>query len=713
MAELQENRGCRLKTPLGDDILLVGSLRGTEAISKLFRFELDLGSKNAEIDFQEIIGKNITVEIELTKGEPRLVNGVVSRFRQSIKPDASEDETGITAFYWAEVVPWTWFLTRRQDCRIFQNKSVPDIVKAVFGDLGFKDFDFRLNATYDPLVNCVQYQETDFNFVSRLLESAGIFYFFEHEARRHVMVLADSPEQNPQVEGMDEALFTSTATVGDVADRVYAWGVEEVLQPGKYALTDFNFFDPATDLLVNADSSLSQPAGDPYEVFDYPGGFVNQGGEEDAKLSKGESRVKLRMEEGAARAVVATGHTNCRAFLPGYHFDLDGHPRSDFNKAWLLTEVTHELEQGDISGGRSSMETKYENRITCIPHAVPFRPALSTPRPRISGAQTAVVVGPSGEEIYVDKHGRVKVQFCWDRYGKADENSSCWVRVAQNWAGKQWGILFHPRLGQEVVVEFLDGDPDRPLITGRVYNATQPIPFDGPTQSGILTRSTKGGATDNFNQIRFEDLKGSEQIQVHAEKDMERIVENNDAESVGASQTSTVGKSKSVTVGEDHQESIGKTMSLSVGADRAVTVGGNCSESVQGKQETTIAKNYTESVGAARSVSVGKGNTTSIGAADSTTVGASSTLDVSDDRSVKVGKGLTVKVGKNATITIDDNYVLKAKKVAVEAKDELHIKVGKAELIMKKNGDINFKGNKINIKGSGDVVIKGSKIAQN
>ncbi len=721
MGELQKNKICRLKTPLADDLLLVGKLRGREGISELFRFEMDLVSKDTAIDFQDIIGKNVTMEIELAGNRVRQINGFVSRFCQIDTPDVPVETAEITARYWAEVVPWFWFLSRRKDCRIFQNMTVPDIVKAVFDNLGFSDFDIRLSGTYDPLVNCVQYQETDFTFVSRLMEAAGIFYFFEHEKSRHVLVLGDSAEQCSPVPGMDSALFTTGAQTEGGQDRVHSWRVEEVLQPGRYSMTDFNFFDPTTDLSVESFSTLSQSGTDGYEIFDYPGKFVNLGGEEEGKLAKGESLVKLRMEEGDARAIVANGASKCRFFLPGFYFSLDGHPRKDFNRSWLLVAVTHDLEQRSSLAGESDEPARYGNQITCIPNDVPFRPIRFTPRPSIPGAQTALVVGPDGEEIYVDKHGRVKVQFCWDRYGKADENSSCWVRVSQNWAGKKWGILFHPRLGQEVVVEFLDGDPDRPLITGRVYNAAQPIPFDGPTQSGILTRSTKKGTGENFNQIRFEDMKDSEEIYIHAEKDMKRVVENNDTEDVGADQTSTIGKNKSITVGSDHQESVGEKMNLSVGADRSVSVGGSCSETVGKNMDLSVAENYSGTVGKNRTVSVSDNNSLTVGKNKSLDVGKNDSTNVGESQSITVGKDSSVTVGKNLTISVDgssawqtkDGWVLKAKKIGIEAKDELSIKVGSAKFVLKKNGDITLSGKKISVKGSGDVVLKGSKIIQN
>ena len=714
MGELQKNSLCKLTTPFAEDELLVKKMTGTEAISQLFRFELDLSSEKNDLPFEEVLGQKVTIEIDLAGDRDRFIHGVVSRFGQLDSPGTGqgEDEGGDTS-YFMEVVPWTWLLTRRQDCRIFQEKSIPDIVAEVFDGLGFTDYEFRLKSSYDPLVNCVQYQETDFAFISRLLEAEGIFYFFEHEKTRHLMVMMDSVDQAPEMPNMEEALFHSSAVTTHSEDRVQAWHVEQVLQPGKYALRDYNFLDPTTDLLVGAVSNVGLADTEKFEIFDYPGDYTNLGGEGEAKLGKGDSRVRLRMEEGDTPGFTAHGKSTCRAFLPGHVFKFAGHSRADFNTGWLLVSIEHEVgQEGSLDEEEGSL-VRYRNVFHCIPDSVPYRPSRRTACPRIAGPQTAVVVGPGSEEIYVDKYGRVKVQFHWDRYGENNENSSCWVRVAQGWAGKQWGMIFHPRLGQEVVVEFLEGNPDRPLITGRVYNGMNSIPYSAPTQSGILTRSTKGGSTENFNQIRFEDEKGGEEIYVHAELDMNRVVENDDSEDVGANQKSTVKKAKTVSVGGNHTESIGADMDLKVAKNRSVAIDLDLAETVSGKMDLAVAKGLSETIGEARQLTVGKANEENIGAADSKSVGENQSLDVGGSRTLNVGKSLSVKIGAASSHDAATNYTLKAKKITIEAKDELKIKVGSAEMTLKKNGDINIKGKGINIKGSGDITMKGKKIAQN
>lgn len=731
MGELQERRVCRVNTPFGDDVLLVKNMKGTESISELFCFELELGSKSSDLDFKVLLGQKVSLEIDVGDAGTRYIHGIVSRFGEMDAP--GEGELGNGAFdrttYYMQVVPWTWLLTRRQDCRIFQEKTIPDIVEEVFNSMGFADFEFKLNGSYDPLVNCVQYQETDFDFISRLLEAEGIFYFFEHTESKHTMFLTDTVENLGAHPQWEVVLYHPNAETRGEVERATAWHLDQLLQPGHYAMKDYNFMDPATDLLVGAKSSLGLDDLDKYEIFTYPGDYTNLGGEGEGKLSKGDARVRLRMEEGDARSVIVRGKSNNRKLAAGYKFNFEGHKNPDFNEEWLCTSIQHQVDIKEetaldalASGGRDARiggnamavtEQRYANKFTCVWANAPFRPPLTTPRPRIPGPQTALVVGPSGEEIYVDKHGRVKVQFHWDRYGTGDENSSCWVRVSQNWAGKQWGMIFHPRIGQEVVVEFLEGNPDRPLITGRVYNGANPIPYTVPTQSGILTRSTKGGSTDNFNQIRFEDEKGSEEIQVHAEKDMNRIVENNDTENVGANQTSTIKANKTVKVSKDHAETIGADMALTVGKKREMTIGEDLAETVGGKMDLTVGKTLSETVGEARSVTVGEANTVSVGAAESYTVGKSQTVDIAKSQSLSIGKNLTVSVGAEGSVDIGKTYALSAQKITIEAKDELKIKVGSAELTFKKNGDINVKGKKIDMKASADFIIKGSKVGMN
>ncbi len=545
MGYTQEGRLISVDTPLGKDVLLLQALTGHEAISRLFSFHLDLLSENDSIDFSRIIGQNVTISVALRgAGETRYFNGYVSRFAQG-STDAP------FTHYVAEVVPWLWFLTRRADCRIFQNMTVPDIIAQVFDHAGFSDYRKDLRGSYDQREYCVQYRETDFNFVSRLMEHYGIFYFFEHQEGKHTLVLADAPGAHKPCPGQEQA--RCGWTIGEVKDEdiVTSWHIEQELRTGKYSLTDYNFETPSTSLLASEPSMVSVDAKTKSEIFDFPGEYL--------KKPQGEQFAKLRMETEESSHVMATGSSICRSFTSGYRFDLEDHPRRDLNASYVLTEVQHVASAGGVyvSGGAEG-PARYSNHFSCIPLSVPFRPARITPKPFVQGPQTAVVVGKSGEEIWVDKYGRVKVQFFWDRVGQKDENSSCWIRVSQVWAGKNWGTMFIPRIGQEVIVDFVEGDPDRPLITGRVYNAEQmppgPLP-DTQNSSGFRTRSTKNGGEHDANTLAWNDTKGSEVFYMRAQKDMAARVENNDDLKVGNNQTIAIHNNRTETV-EQGNESV-------------------------------------------------------------------------------------------------------------------------------------------------------------
>ena len=443
-----------------------------------------------------MIGQKVTISVVQTDGSKRYLNGVVSRFALTGKDDRF-------THYYMEIVPWLWSLTRQADCRIFQNMTIPDILMKVFKDRGFSDFRNSLQGSFEQREYCVQYRETDFNFVSRLMEQYGIYFFFEHEKAKHTLVLGNAPTVHKPCPLQSKARldFTGVA-LGHRDDVVSAWHLEQELRPGKYSLTDYNFETPATNLLANEETVFKVAGNDKYDIYDYPGIYT--------KKDAGQTITKIRMQEDETGHLIATGSSNCRTFISGYRFDLTGHSVSDMNQTYLLTEVQHSATVGgSYSGPRDSSGEDYSNHFTCIAYSTPYRPPRLTPRPFVQGPQTAVVVGKSGEEIWTDKYGRVKVQFFWDREGKKDENSSCWVRVSQPWAGKNWGSINIPRIGQEVIVEFLEGDPDRPIITGRVYNADQMPPYqlaDNQTRTTFMTRSSKGAArattTSSVSRIR-------------------------------------------------------------------------------------------------------------------------------------------------------------------------------------------------------------------
>lgn len=569
MPYTQDGRLISIVTPLGKDVLLLQSFSGTEGLSQLFHFHLQLLSENAAISPDKIVGQRVTISILLQdEKKKRYINGFVSRFSQG-----NQDHR--FTYYEAEVVPWPWFLTRFANCRIFQNKKIPDIIQEIFKDLGHADVKQSLQGSYDQREYCVQYRETDFNFVSRLMEQYGIYYYFEHTKDKHTLVLGDAPSGHQPCPEQKKASYDYTSTSLEHEDVVSGWNQTQELRSGNFALTDYNFETPSTDLGANVPSTVKVGGNEKFEIFDYPGDYE--------KKNQGDHLVKLRVEEEEATHLVVQGAGVVRSFTSGYRFELADHYCKSFNTEYVLTEVHHSATVGTVYETGAAAAEHYSNHFSCIPKTFPFRPPRRTPRPVVQGPQTAVVVGPSGEEIYTDKYGRVKVQFFWDRVGKKDEKSSCWIRVSQPWAGKNWGAIWNPRMGQEVIVEFLEGDPDRPIITGRVYNADQTVPYklpDKQTVSTFKSRSSKGGGDSNYNELRFEDNKGKEQVYLHAERDMDLRVKKESREYVGQSRHLIVDKDQKEKVASNLHEAIGQNHVEKVGMNLHVKVGVNHEEKV-------------------------------------------------------------------------------------------------------------------------------------
>jgi type VI secretion system secreted protein VgrG len=704
MPYTQENRLIAIDTPLGTDVLLLTGFSGAEGLSSLFTFELDMLSENHNIAFKDIIGKNVTVSITLADGDKRFFNGIISRFSQG-RGGGEAGGDPLFSYYRATMVPWPWLLTMTADSRIFQKLSVPDIVEKIFSEKGFKDFQIRLHGSYDPRDYCVQYRETDFNFVSRLLEEEGIYYFFEHKDKKHTLILADVPEEHKPCPKQESARYQLSAGGWLEKDVVTSLEVTQEIRPGKYTLNDFNFEMPNTDLKVETPGKQTLGPGE-REIYDYPGDY--------SKRAQGDRLSNIRMQEEEAKITNIVASSVCRAFTSGYRFDLLDYYRSDMNeKSYVLTSINHGATE-PVGGSGQGSEASYTNSFTCIPFDVPYRPPRITPKPVVEGTQTAIVVGPSGEEIYTDEHGRVKVQFHWDREGKKDENSSCWIRVSQVWAGAGWGAMCIPRIGQEVIVDFIEGDPDRPIITGRVYHGTNKPPYhlpDEKTKSTIKSDSSLGGG--GFNEIRFEDKKGSEEIYIQAEKDENILVKKNKNQIIGANDQLSVGNNQTIAIGVDRTETVGKNESITIGFNKTETIAINKAETIGAAKELTIGGVYQVSVGGAMNETVGGLKAEEIGVHKTVLVAKDSSENIGGNKSVSVGKDLTEKVGGKHTEQITKEYSLKAKKISVTADDEVVIKTGSAEIVMKKNGDITIKGKKITVKGSSDVIVKGSKIKGN
>jgi len=704
MPYVQTNRLCSLSSPLGADALLVVSMQGHEGVSEPFHFTVEVVSENADVAMEQVVGKPVSLRVQLVDGGHRFFHGIVATFEQ-----AGRDTR--LASYRLEVRPWLWLLTRRGDCRIFQHKSVPEIVREVFQNAGFEDFELRLNGNYAAREFCVQYRETDFAFVSRLLEAEGIFYFFQHEESRHVLVLCDAPSSVADCPGQGTAHYAGDLGGVEQRDEIRGWRTQRTLHPGRQALKDFNFEDPGNALLVDTKTSHAIGDNDRFEVYDHhPCGYRDSGG--------GKSHSDLRMEEHEASAFRIHGDGNCRAFSPGFAFTLQGHFRGDTDgHKFMLLTVTHRLTQAAGYETGPTEETGYDNVFTCVPTSAPYRPARLTPLPRITGPQTAIVVGAAGEEIDVDAYGRVWLQFHWDRQGKRDEKSSCRVRVTQAWAGNSFGFVAHPRIGDEVIVEFLEGDPDKPIVTGCVYNKRTMPPYALPgnkTQTGLKSRSTKGGSPSNFNELRFEDKKGSEEVYIQAEKNKTVLVKNDRSENVGHDESITIGHDRTEKVGHDEKITIGNDRTETVGKNETISVGVNRTETVGANESVTIGANRTENVGANETVNVAMLRTHSIGINDMLNVGAAQEVSIGGAQALSVGLARTTNVGANDSLSV-------GKKLTIDAGDEVIIKTGDASITMKKDGTIVIKGKDITLKGSGkiavkadsDLTLKGSKIAEN
>lgn len=552
------------------DDLKVTAFTGHEAISELFSFRVELCSDNPDIAFEDVVGKACDLEIYGVAG-PRYINGLVRRFERL-------GEGVNLAHYAAEIVPNHWLLTKRHKSRIFQEKSIPDIVAQVLTDSGIPSDQYRLalQNSYSPREFVVQYRESDFHFIARLMEEVGIFFFFEHRADGHVMVIADSDVAHTTVPNAETIPFRDRS--GLVPDQnkevVYSLRERQDVQIGAVALDDFNFEKPATDLLSEQKGSTFTSL----QYSDCPGRYVEK--------AEGDKLSKARIEEFQASRRVQQMEAGVRALMPGYKFTLEEHPVEALNREYVVTRMTHrglqpQSGQEEADGSRG---LEYNTLMETIWSETPFRPARVTPRPTVLGSQTAIVVGPAGEEIYTDKYGRVKVQFHWDREGVYDEKSSCWVRVSQGAAGGGYGMLFLPRVGQEVIVDFLEGDPDRPIITGRVYNADHMPAYtlpDEKTRSYIKTNSSKGGG--GTNEIRFEDKKGSEQILIYAQKDHHLNVQDSRVVSVGGADNLNCG-SRVTAIGDKYE--------LSVKTDWNTQVDGNLTCKVGGNEGHKIGGNY-------------------------------------------------------------------------------------------------------------------------
>ena len=592
----QKNRLLSIMTPLGEDYLLINKMHADEGLSELFEIDVELLYDELEddafdmtiIEDTSILGKTASIAITQRDGGKRTMTGMINNFTLA-------GRNRRFTFYYATIVPHVWRLTQITQSRIFQHITVPDILKKVFKGYEVK---YQFQKEYKPRNYCVQYQETDFAFASRLMEEEGIAYYFEHTAQNEKMVLRDdfkTPEDCPSKSDIPIVNEDLTAEIFESA--IKEWKIDYKLQTGKKTLWDYHFQLPSKKLEAEKISIFDAGENQKLEGYNFPGGYAKKhddidksGGERSDIVNIFQDNKKTadnRMRAFDVQYKTASAPSDCCTITPGYRFQLKNHPNKDFNAKYIVLSATHNAEQSPDYLVGDVLPKAYENEFTCIPHGSghpEFCPPVKTPKPLIYGSQTAFVVGPGGEEIFTDKYGRVKVQFHWDREGKANEDSSCWLRVAQTWAGNKWGAMFIPRIGMEVIVQFLEGDPDQPIIVGCVYNAEAMPPYtlpDEKTKSTIKSNSSKGGG--GFNEFRIEDKKGDEQIFVHGEKDLDvrikhdrkEIIKNDSHLIVEQNQMEQVKGDKHLKVTGDQNEKVDGSVSLKVGSNIQEKTGQN------------------------------------------------------------------------------------------------------------------------------------------
>ncbi len=698
-------------TPLGPKALIFHEMEGQESLSTLFDFTVTLVSEQLGIAPKALLGKPISVSVETEHSGPkRYLNGICTRF-------ALTGRHKLFHIYTAQLKPWLWLATRRSDSKIFQQKKVPDIIESVLGKYNFP-IKLKLSGSYRVWDYCVQYHETDYQFVSRLMEHEGIYYYFEHSAGTHTLVLCDGISSHQALAPRSAVnYFGIDATTDAREEHFHTWRPREEIDPGEYLSDDYDFSKPKAELTTKNKAPKGH-ANDAWERYSWPGGYT--------EVSDGEFYARTRREALQSEQTRATGEGNLRSLAPGYLMSLARCPRAEQNTEHLIVGITYALKSN--THGMGAVAT---DGVECIfntltqPSSVPYRPQLLTPKPKSQGPQVAIVVGPPGEEIYTDKYGRVKVQFPWDRYGQNNENSSCWMRVSHPWAGSNYGAIHIPRIGQEVIVDHVDGDPDYPIITGRVYNADQMPPWslpDNKTQSGFLTRSSKGGAPGagmkatpgDTNAIRFEDKKNEEQLWLHAQKDQLTEVENDEDKWVGRDRRKTIDRDELNHIQRDRTETVDRNETITIHGWRDEEVDGNETITIHSNRKERVDHNETISIGDNRDETVGKSETTKIGINKSDkigknwslktakmkteTIGIANIETVGMARMTNIGMGLSVNVGlmmntlvgiqqssqigKKKTLTVGDTYsttVGKTRTTEVGKSDAL--KVGKTQRI--------------------------------
>ena len=703
------NRVFTLDSPHGDD-LKFHTLDGSDELGRLFEFRIEALADSHSLSLKDMLGKPVTVRIEQQDLSTRYLNGIVAR--ATLAGRRAERHYG----YELVVRPWLWLATRRSDCRIFQNRTVPDIVQEVLAPYGFP-IENKLTESYVPREYCVQYNETDTAFVLRLMEFEGIYFYFRHAADNHTLVLCDAMSSHVALPGYETIPYIAQDRTA-IADEEHidGWLPAQEVSVGKHQTTDYDYTKPRADL----SAQKVDPRGhdhDSFASFEWPGGYRDD--------APGAHYSRVRLEEQQAEHERASADTDVRGAAPGYLFTLAHCPRADQNREYLIVRCRYRFQENAYASDQGAEAVVHQTMMLVQPSSLPYRSPRETPRPRTNGPQTATVVGPPGEEIWTDQYGRVKLQFRWDRYGQSNQDSSCWVRVSSPWAGGGFGGVQIPRVGDEVVVDFLNGDPDEPIVTGRVYNGEKMPPWGLPgsaTQSGLLSRSSPGGTTDHANAFRFEDKKGAEQLWMHAERNFDAETEADHTLSVGNNHTHTVGNDETMQVKNNRQRSVGQNETVNIGQNRVAQIGVDETHGVGGNRTRTVGKNETVTIAANRDATIGGIHTETVAKAKTETIGEAKTLNVgqmyqttSQDMKTLVASSHTEEIGARTstianahthtvggehTVNVGANHTTNVQhQMLVNAGDQLSLVCGMSSIVMKRDGTITIQG--VNIASTG------------
>lgn len=692
----------------------------TEQLSATYSCLVTLTQHDPNADPEALIGTSCQLTLARGTQTERRVCGIIRSVRHHHPLEGA-------AVIDIEIVPALMALAQRTDSRIFQSLTVPQIVDRVLS-AGLQPYQRTarqsLNATYAQRDYCVQYRETDLAFVQRLLAEEGIGYYFDHSGSAEEMVLFDGNASLQYVQSTTGATidFVPPGEGSQEKEVVQLFEHAEAIQPTSLELKEYDWMRPTSP--VRHQATGEDAAGHDRPLYDPAPALVINDGNDD-----GQHRLQARTERDGMEKWLGHGEGTVSGFTPGYAFDLAGHPVGSLDQKYVVVEVHHRGEAPDVLASEKD-HAEYHNRFVCLPASVPYRPQGSASRPRMP-MQTATVVGPAGEEIYTDDHGRIKVKFHWDRAPGNDEHSSCWMRVAQVWAGPGYGAMYVPRIGMEVVVGFVEADPDQPLVTGVVYNGRNLLPFNYPgdkTKTGLITRSSPNGSSGN--ELWFEDAADNEQIYLQATKDWKILVKNDQDETVNHNATRHVVGNDDNTIDGNHTETITGTDDVAVTGDRSVTVQGSYAEAVtgnmstevdgnstvtvQGNRSEDVAGNRTANVTGNLSESVTKNHSQSVNGNQALTITKNRSIDVSGEQSASVTKNASLDVGQNGQASVQKNLTVHAgAKLTLEADKELTLKCGSASIVLKSSGNISVEGAGIEVKGSGSVKIKGSTVTHN